>query len=207
MEWISIWAQQIIVAVIIATIIEMVLPSGNNKKYIKTVIGVYILFTIISPILTNSYGKDFELNLSEYENYFKESETYTTLSEGFEKSTSQSIENTYISSLKQDIKKKLENKQYEAEQINLEVELEDEKKYGEVKKMEIEIRKIDNSITQNNNNETTNKIGVNKIEIGNETTLDTNKSKKQELDMSEKMELVQYLCEEYGVDINNITII
>ena len=146
MEWISIWAQQIIVAVIIATIIEMVLPSGNNKKYIKTVIGVYILFTIISPILTNSYGKDFELNLSEYEKYFKESETYTTLSEGFEKSTSQSIENTYISSLKQDIKKKLENKQYEAGQINLEVELEDEKKYGEVKKMEIEIRKIDNSI-------------------------------------------------------------
>ena len=47
MEWISHWAETIIVAVIIGTIIEMILPSGNSKKYIKTVIGVYILFTII----------------------------------------------------------------------------------------------------------------------------------------------------------------
>ncbi|MCI8482131.1 MAG: hypothetical protein HFJ27_03470 [Clostridia bacterium] len=49
-ENLSLWAEQIIVAVIIATIIEMILPNGNNKKYIKAVIGVYVLFTIISPI-------------------------------------------------------------------------------------------------------------------------------------------------------------
>ena len=41
-EWISDWAGSIIVAVIIGTIIEMILPSGNSKKYIKMVIGVYI---------------------------------------------------------------------------------------------------------------------------------------------------------------------
>ena len=34
-EWISNWAESIIVAVIIATIIEMILPEGNSKKYIK----------------------------------------------------------------------------------------------------------------------------------------------------------------------------
>lgn len=49
---ISSWAEQIIIAVIIATILEMVLPNGNSKKYIKTVIGVYILYTIISPVIT-----------------------------------------------------------------------------------------------------------------------------------------------------------
>lgn len=38
MGWISSWAEQIVVAVIIATIIEMILPNGNNKKYIKAVI-------------------------------------------------------------------------------------------------------------------------------------------------------------------------
>ena len=32
MEWISNWAGGIIVAVIIGTVIEMVLPEGNCKK-------------------------------------------------------------------------------------------------------------------------------------------------------------------------------
>ena len=41
--FISSWAQGIIVAVIIASIIEMILPEGSSKKYIKVVIGVYIL--------------------------------------------------------------------------------------------------------------------------------------------------------------------
>ena len=37
-NWISNWAQGIIVAVIIGTIIEMVLPEGNCKKYVKVLI-------------------------------------------------------------------------------------------------------------------------------------------------------------------------
>ncbi len=49
---ISSWAEQIIIAVIISTIIEMIIPKGNSKKYIKTVIGIYILYTIISPVIT-----------------------------------------------------------------------------------------------------------------------------------------------------------
>ena len=35
MEWMTTWAQGIIVAVIITTIIELILPEGNHKKYIK----------------------------------------------------------------------------------------------------------------------------------------------------------------------------
>lgn len=47
-NWISNWAQGIIVAVIIGTIIEMVLPEGNCKKYVKVVIGIYIIFNNFS---------------------------------------------------------------------------------------------------------------------------------------------------------------
>jgi len=35
MEFITSWVQGIIIAVIIGTIIEMLLPNGNSKKYIK----------------------------------------------------------------------------------------------------------------------------------------------------------------------------
>ena len=34
-KFINSWAQGIILAVIIATIIEIILPEGNNKKYVK----------------------------------------------------------------------------------------------------------------------------------------------------------------------------
>lgn len=37
-NFISNWAEQVIVAVIIGTILEMILPKGNTQKYIKTII-------------------------------------------------------------------------------------------------------------------------------------------------------------------------
>ena len=50
MSFFSSWAEQIIIAVVIGSIIEMVLPDNNNKKYVKMVIGIYVLFSIISPL-------------------------------------------------------------------------------------------------------------------------------------------------------------
>ena len=61
MEWVSGWIQGIIIAVIISTIIEMILPEGNSKKYIKVVIGVYILFSIVSPVISKVTGNSFNL--------------------------------------------------------------------------------------------------------------------------------------------------
>ena len=64
-NWIGSWVQGIVIAVVISTIIEMILPDGNIKKYVRTVIGVYIVFVIISPIITKITGK--EINLKTYE--------------------------------------------------------------------------------------------------------------------------------------------
>ena len=46
----SSWARGIVIAVVVSTIIEMILPNGSSKKYVKSVIGIYILFVIISPV-------------------------------------------------------------------------------------------------------------------------------------------------------------
>ena len=77
-NWITNWAEAIIIAVVIATIIEMILPEGNCKKYIKVVIGVYILFTIISPVITKFTGKTVSvsdlIDLSKYVDEVKEKE-------------------------------------------------------------------------------------------------------------------------------------
>lgn len=62
---ISIWAKGIVIAVIIGTIIELILPENKNKKYVKVVIGIYVLFCIISPVL----GSTFNLNEVDMEKY------------------------------------------------------------------------------------------------------------------------------------------
>ena len=62
-SFISSWTQGIIVSVIIASIIEMILPDGNSKKYVKVVIGVFILFSIVSPVINKFTKKEINLSL------------------------------------------------------------------------------------------------------------------------------------------------
>ena len=53
---INLWAKGIIFAIIISGIIEIIIPEGNSKKYIKTVIGIYIVFVVIHPIVSKFTG-------------------------------------------------------------------------------------------------------------------------------------------------------
>ena len=71
-EFISSWAGQIITAVVLVTILEMILPKGNSKKYIKTIIGIYILYIIISPAIKLVGGKEIKIDSKIYEKYFRE---------------------------------------------------------------------------------------------------------------------------------------
>ena len=99
-NWISNWAQGIIVAVIIGTIIEMVLPEGNCKKYVKVVIGIYILFSIISPVISKMTGKTLQvsdiLELDKYIENVENNNLYGTL----DKDNTNNIKEIYINSLK-----------------------------------------------------------------------------------------------------------
>lgn len=52
-EFFRLWCEGIIVAVIVSIIIESILPEGNNKKYVKVIISIYIVFTILNPFLGN----------------------------------------------------------------------------------------------------------------------------------------------------------
>ena len=109
-SFISSWAQQIIFAVIIGTILQMLLPEGKNKKYIKIVIGVYVLFAVISPVI----GKDLDIDLNEFN--ISLDNTTTSLDETNE----QNINDIFVTNLTQDIKSKLNNKGYGCEEVTLE---------------------------------------------------------------------------------------
>ena len=54
------WCEGIIVAVILSILIESILPEGNHKKYVKVVIGIYVLFMILNPFL-EKFGNGLEI--------------------------------------------------------------------------------------------------------------------------------------------------
>ena len=203
-ENLSLWAEQIIVAVIIATLIEMILPNGNNKKYIKAVIGVYILFTIISPILGSKGNISFDQ--FDYEKYFKNTQSYQTMSDSLISYNDQSTEEIYQTNLEQDMKQKLKQKGYLAQKIIIDLELRQGKNYGKIKQIDLNLSKLKE---EDKTEETTN-ININTIEqvnIGN-TLKDTENEIKtsEKLPSKEEKQIKEYLSEVYDVKTKNIQI-
>ncbi|RXT13780.1 stage III sporulation protein AF [Ammoniphilus sp. CFH 90114] len=50
-EALSLWLQKIILVVLIATFLDMLLPNSGMQRYVRLVMGLLILLTIISPVL------------------------------------------------------------------------------------------------------------------------------------------------------------
>lgn len=192
LSFISSWAQQIIFAVIIGVIIQMLLPEGKNKKYIKIVIGVYVLFAVISPVV----GKDIDLNLEQF-NFIIEENNIAN-----EANIKESIDDIYINNLKQDVIAKLQNKGYGCENVELDTnenyEVENLKIYG--------IYESEEDYKENSNNiEKVNNIYINEIQIG-EKENKIQDQKVMGIPQSEEYKLKEYLSETYDVKEKNISI-
>lgn len=63
LEWLSDWLRQIIAVILLAGIIDLLLPSNAYQRYVRLVIGLIILLTLLSPILRLLQG-DFESRLA-----------------------------------------------------------------------------------------------------------------------------------------------
>ena len=61
-EFLSKWIEGIAITVIIASIFEMILPNGNIKKYVKVILGIYVIFSIMSPFTNNKVMGNFDLS-------------------------------------------------------------------------------------------------------------------------------------------------
>ena len=101
-NFMSSWAEQIILAVIIAIIIEMLLPKNKNQKYIQMVIGIYVLFNIISPIIKNKEVFSIEkYNIENYQTKLQYKIDQTSMDKRLEKIYLEELENTVISKFKE----------------------------------------------------------------------------------------------------------
>lgn len=214
-EWISNWAGGIVVAVIIGTVIEMILPSGNSKKYIKVVIGIYVLFTIVSPVITKFTGETIEVSdILDLDKYVEEAEDVAI--QNTVQSNNQIME-VYSSGIKEDLKAKIEAKGYMVNSIDIGIANDESYSITDITIDVEKEEKVDgNEMVENEENmgeaDSTNKVeqieNVNKVEISiaGDSTNSNKDSNEDSLSNSEKKELKEYLSSVYEVNKNNIII-
>ena len=194
MNWISGWIQGIIIAVIIGTIIEMLLPDGNCKKYVKVVIGVYILFSIVSPLITKVTGNEFRVSDIYDINTYIEVSTKSS-QENIENSQQNQIKQVYITNLKNDMKQKIQEKGYSVKSLTLEIS--NDEQYT--------LKKIFAQVTKRKNEENNEVKGVNEINI---TISNTTENIEEDISIStkEQNDLKAYLSGIYNLEEKNINI-
>ena len=194
MNWISGWIQGIIIAVIIGTIIEMLLPDGNCKKYVKVVIGVYILFSIVSPVITKVTGNEFRVSdIYDINTYIEVSAKSSQ--ENIENSQQNQIKQVYITNLKNDMKQKIQEKGYSVKSLTLEIS--NDEQYT--------LKKISIQVIKKKNEEKNDVKGVNEINI---TISNTTENQKENVSIStkEQNDLKAYLSGIYNLEEKNINI-
>ncbi len=205
-NWLNSWAQGIIVAVIIATIIELILPKGSSKKYVKVVIGIYVLFTIISPAIEKFSNKNIDINeifdTKEYEEKIAKSDD--NISEKIESNNNRTIKDIYTSNLKADIKSKLKEKGYDI--YGTYIKVKDDENYT-IEKISLSVMKKNEQ--SNNQNSSENSIIIEKVnvQISNSTAENKSDTVKKDVESSEKDEIKEYLSKTYDIDLKNIEII
>ena len=150
-KFLSSWVEGIAIAVIVASIFEMILPNGNIKKYVKIVLGIFIIFNIISPFVSGNVFNSFDLE-KELENYTSN----TNLSASPNKQNS--LAEMYINTFENDIKKQVEEQGYSVKKCKVDASFDTEKN-------DFGINKITIIIGTKNKEKSSNMVNIKDVEI------------------------------------------
>ena len=203
-EFMSSWVKGLGLAIVIISILEMLLPNNKTKKYIRMVMGIYLLFTMISPFMKNQDIWDpNELNLESYVT----TQTSTTLDQS---SMDERIQELYIQELEKDITKKLKEKGYEVTTCKVKAQISDEEEETKITKIKVKVQKSQEDTTQKKEEDLENQIvtQIQKIKPIDTTIQQEEKEKAEEssqenkstkVNKSDIQNIKKFLIEEYGV--------
>ena len=207
-EVITDWAKNICLAVILISILEMLLPNNKTKKYVKMVMGIYLLFNIISPVISNKE----ELSLSNFDinEYTNNIEIQTSSEEVNQNSMDKRIQEIYLEELEKDVTNKLEDKGYKVNKCVVKGSFKNYEE-GSISEISLEIEKEGTDNTSDTNNEIVENTNetletkmieeiqkIKEIKIG-ESENENVENQENDLSSSELQEIKKFIIEEYGV--------
>lgn len=191
-EFLSSWAKNLGVTIVLVSIFEMLLPNNKTKKYIRAVLGVFVLFNIISPFINNK--EKLSMSSIDLENY-----TINEKSEVNQSSMDDRIQKLYEDQLEKDIKNKLNEKGYNVTSCKVKANIAENEK-STITKIKLEVEKSKEEQTTNVENKIVTE--VQKIKpINTKIENDTNEEKTscKKISRSDIQSIKKFLSEEYGV--------
>ena len=190
-EFLSSWAKSLGLSIVIVSILEMLLPNNKTKKYIRTVMGIYILLNIISPLIQNK--EKFDLNQIEFEN----TQNVSSISVN-QKSMDERIEELYIKELEKDIKKKIEKKGYEVTKCSVRANIGNTEEKTKITKIKIKIKKNEDTKEERKNIENIMVQEIQKIRIADSNRVEKDSKEKSVSNLDIK-NIKDFLIQEYEV--------
>ena len=130
------WAKAIVMAIIVVSILEMLLPNNKTKKYVKMIMGLFILYNIISPFIKDKNALKFEND--ELQAF---STTSTQKIEVNQESMDRRLEELYIQQIEKDITKKLEKKGYIVKSCKVQAKISNDEDTTGITKIKLKIEK------------------------------------------------------------------
>lgn len=204
-EFFSSWAKQIGVTIVIVSIFEMLLPNNKTKKYIRMILGVYVVFNLISPLIQSKeiFSLD-NINLDNYNNIETSTVDQTSMEER--------IKELYEEELEKDIIKKLEEKGYQIAKCKVSAQISDNEEETKINKIKLNIEGMTDKTQENEEENMTaenrivteiqkiKKVNTN-VTIDQEENTDNTENKSiKKLTKVEIQNIKKFLIEEYGVD-------
>lgn len=197
-EFLSSWIKQVGLTIVVISILEMLLPNNRTKKYIRMVLGVYVIFNIISPIIQNKEV----FNIEEFE-----LEDYPTLQTSTVDQTSmdERIQKLYEQELQKDITKKINEKGYKVSTCKVITKILDNKEESKIEKIKLKIEKDTNNQEEqdkqeeNAENKVVSKIQDIKKVITNQNTEEKQKNADTQITKTDIQNIKKILIDEYGV--------
>jgi len=158
-NFISTWLKDILIVFIVITFLEIILPKGKMKKFVNFIVGLLIIFIIISPFADlESLQYNFDIQMDELMN---ESDTKAAISHQEER-----IKNVFSNSLSEETKNFVEDhSNYEVLDININTDEEREA---------LSIQEVSLTIKQGEDNEddSNGEISIDKIQVKEQSSSD-----------------------------------
>lgn len=197
MDYISDWVKNIIIISTFLTLLEIILPNGNIKKYVDVLIALTIIIVIINPLIY-FLSPNFNLknNMNSLYNINEESMEYFNNRNDINDIQKEQVIDEYISYMEIGIKEMVKNEtNYEV--VNIDLSLKEDKNYKEINSVSMTLKQKDNKEDDEN-------IIINKIET---VSIDGSVNKDQKtLNKDDENTIKNLIKERYNVPEENIFI-
>lgn len=194
LNFLSNWIEGIAIAVIVASIFEMILPKGNTKKYIKMILGIYIVFSIISPFVDSEalYSLNISDTIDEYTENISNSSSVT------QNSIDNNLNEMYISTFEKEIKSTVEKQGYTVINCKVEAIFDTDNKDAGIKKIHISLKSKEDKEDKEDENIINTIEPIEKIEVN--ISNNTNEESDEKISKKDIDELKDYLSDHFELD-------